>query len=203
MTDQVMMKNAREEMKKLQKKMRQQKDNPKKLMEIQKKMLSYNKDIMMQSFRPLLVTFIPIIIIFGWINMHMVYFPIAEDEVFSVDVEMRDLSDIRVVADNLTILERDNVSGVKEATFAFSGPAGFHDIAFSSAGITETIQVQIGTGEYYSPKNGMRSPFKRATVNLQRLEMLPLGFTNLTGFGTYIIFTIVFSLLLRKLLKVA
>jgi uncharacterized membrane protein (DUF106 family) len=202
MTDQKLMRNARDEMKKLQTKMRSHKDNPKKLLEVQNKMMSYNMDIMKQSFRPLLVTFIPVIIIFGWISAATVYVPIMPDEGFTTTVTVVGDGSVLAMSETLAVLTPTVATSENVAVFGFSGPEGEHTITYEYNGAKVTQEILIGE-RYANPKVSVKAPFKKIEANLEHLNMLNLGFTQFTGFGTYIVFTILFSLLLRKLLNVA
>ncbi len=69
LTNQVLMKSLKEEIKGFQKEMKENKDNPQKVMEIQKQALEKNMKYMMHSFKPTLFTFIPLIIIFTWLRL--------------------------------------------------------------------------------------------------------------------------------------
>jgi uncharacterized membrane protein (DUF106 family) len=202
MTDQKLLKNAREEMKKLQAKMRQHKDNPKKLMEVQQKMMSYNMDILKQSFRPLLVTFIPVIIIFGWITAALVFQPIVADETFTSTVTVIGDGVVTASSETLYIANKSIQTSNGIAVFSFSGLDGDHVITYDYNGVIAEQKVRIGE-TYENPRVAVKKPFKSIEANLAKLELMNLGFWKPTGFGAYIIFTIVFSLLLRKLLNVA
>lgn len=67
-TNQVWVKQTKDEMTALQKQMKEEQNNPKKMMEIQKELMEKNMKFMMHSFKPLIYTFIPILIIFGWLR---------------------------------------------------------------------------------------------------------------------------------------
>lgn len=208
MTDQVVLKNARAEMKKLQQKMRQHKDNPKKMMEVQSKILEHNKSIMGQSFRPMLLTFIPIIIIFGWINIHLVYEPINPGEEFSTMVELKKgtVGDVLVVNTSLELLSNNTatINDARQAFFTFSGDAGLHNITYEHAGVRRMHEVLISDVEYIAPETKVSgdTPFKELKVIMDKQQILNLGPLHLNGFWCYIIFSIVFSLLFRKLMGV-
>ncbi len=64
MTDQTLIKQVKEDVKKYQKEMKEHKGDTAKVMELSKKMNALNMKIMPQQFKPMLITIIPFIIIF-------------------------------------------------------------------------------------------------------------------------------------------
>lgn len=68
LTDQKMIKEHKDHMKKLQEEMKSLKDNPNLMMEKQKEMMQKNLGIMKSSLKPMLFTFIPFLIIFLWLR---------------------------------------------------------------------------------------------------------------------------------------
>jgi len=70
LTDQVLLKELKNQVKKYQKEMRNHKYDAQKLMELQKKAMALNLKYMKHSMKPMLFTFIPIILIFGWLKNH-------------------------------------------------------------------------------------------------------------------------------------
>jgi len=211
MTNQTVVKHSRAEMKKLQKKMKQHKDNPSKMMEIQSKLLGHNKDVMKESFKPMFITFIPVIIIFGWLNLHLLYEPIMAGDDFTVTAEMEKgaLGDVSLFApdfDNTTAL----TSGIseREATFSLraSDVLGEYPLVFTYNGANQTHSVLVTDEQtYLNPvgKSSGESPFKEVRVDLDKKYLIDFSFVHLNGFWSYIILTVIFSLLLRKLFGVA
>ena len=65
LTNQVLMKELRGQMKKMQAKM---KAEPDKAVELQKQAMSINMKLMKESFKPLLITIIPFFAIFAWLK---------------------------------------------------------------------------------------------------------------------------------------
>ncbi len=70
LTDQILLKELKTQVKNHQKEMRNHKNDPQKMMEIQKKAMTLNLKYMKHSMKPMLFTFIPIILIFGWLRNH-------------------------------------------------------------------------------------------------------------------------------------
>ena len=210
MTNQVVVKNSRAEMKKLQKKMKQHKDNPSKMMEIQSKLLGHNKDVMKESFKPMFITFIPVIIIFGWLNLHLLYEPIMSGDDFSVTAEMQKgaLGNVSIIAPDFEVTSPVSQAIVeRETTFQLQAKEhGEYPVIFTYNGVNETVSVLVTDEQTYNtPKSkaSSGSPFKGFEVNLDKLYLIDFAFVHLNGFWSYILLTVIFSLLLRKLLGVA
>lgn len=72
LTDQILLKELKTQVKNHQKEMKNHKDDHQKMMEIQKQAMSLNMKYMKHSMKPMLFTFIPIILIFGWLRNHPV-----------------------------------------------------------------------------------------------------------------------------------
>jgi uncharacterized membrane protein (DUF106 family) len=68
MTDQVLMRELKGQLKIHQKQMRDCRDNPTKMSEISKKSMSVNMKYMSQSMKPMLITLLPFLLIFHWLR---------------------------------------------------------------------------------------------------------------------------------------
>ncbi|MBI4095451.1 MAG: DUF106 domain-containing protein [DPANN group archaeon] len=64
-TDQAMMRQVRDDVKKYQEQIKASKDNPQKALELQNKIMALNSKLLPQSFRPMIITIIPFLIIFN------------------------------------------------------------------------------------------------------------------------------------------
>jgi|TARA_B100001971_G_C18083758_1_gene479726 uncharacterized membrane protein (DUF106 family) len=67
-TDQIRMKELKEEQKKHQANLKEHKGDLEKQKKIQKDMMESSMELMKHAFKPMLITFLPIIIIFWWIR---------------------------------------------------------------------------------------------------------------------------------------
>ena len=85
-TNQVEMKQLKEDLKKHQKEMKDHRDNQKKMLEIQKKAMEKNLKYMQHSFKPMIFTFLPIILLFGWLNANLAYDPLLPGQAFNLTV---------------------------------------------------------------------------------------------------------------------
>ncbi len=211
MTDQELMKTLKEDMKSMQKEMKQLKDNPQKMMEVQKKAMEKNMKYMMHSLKPTLVTFIPLIIIFGWLSTNLAYYPLVAGEQFTVDALFKEGS-----TGNITMMPQDGVQfqnnntqhiindkaawlmkgepGIYTLTFIYDQREFYHDIL---------IVQDKGSWEYKNPEKSVKdSNLKTIKVGNEKVIVLNVFGWKIGWLGTYIIFSIVFSMGLRKLLKI-
>ncbi len=214
-TKQELMKKLKDELKEMQDKMKALKDSPEKMMKVQKKLMSKNMEYMRHSFRATLFTIIPVIIIFGWLNAHLAYNPLLENEPFNVTLEMSELPTsppIAEVPEQITIMEGYPKGAEKKVVYSFSGVAGIYDsppLRFEyNNNICEVPLVIEAEGgkDYVNPKVECKAgQITRAVVSNAPLK--PLGNLSLFGwnpgwFGTYIILSVVFSMVIRKVMKI-
>jgi uncharacterized membrane protein (DUF106 family) len=227
-TDQNLMKQLKDELKELQKELKTLKDHPDKALKVQKQMMETNTKYMMQSLKATLYTFLPIIIIFGWMSAHLAFYPLAPGEGFDVTltfdksasgvVEIITPQQIELVDDaQKEIITRSvtwQLKAEEEGTYVL-------EFMHNNKQYTKKIMVNKGR-EYISPvvmreglldflyaRNGemLRSTDAVTQINVGQRPVKPLESISLFGWhpgwlGTYIILSILFSLILRKALKV-
>lgn len=218
-TDQNLMKQLKEEVKELQKEMKTLKDKPQEMMKIQKKAMETNMRYMMHSLKPTLITFIPIIIIFGWLNAHMAYDPLLENQQFSATlvflpdvegkVEIIPPEDIEVLSEK----EQDILE--HQVKYTMKGKKGEYTLKFK-IGEEEYSKEIIVTDDkkdrFYTPptqyfKEGKLKQILVSNKKVKAFEGIPLleSIPWVGGFGwlgAYILFSLIFSLSLRKFMKV-
>lgn len=212
-TDQDLMKRLKTELKELQKEMKDLKDQPAKAMAVQKRAMETNMKYMMQSFKPTLFTMLPIIIIFGWLNMHMAYYPLMPGQEFTATLTFEDTfsGDVSIEAsDDLTVIG-EIVKEVEESVVVFTmkGPSGEYLLDFVSDGETlldEPKEVIISDErDYAKVEEVYKGDLKK--IELSNEPIKPFGPLSIFGWrpgwlGAYILFSILFSTLLRKIMKV-
>ncbi len=207
-TDQKMMKSAREEVKQLQKDMKQHKNDPKKMMEIQKRMMERNMQLMKHSFRPTFITFLPLIIIFGWLQGHLTYAPLMPGEQFTVQALLQDGQNQVLtlsVPQGMQLLSDANQTPTNAmATWNVKADAGTHTLKVTGGEESFSKDVVITTKQNYLPPS---QPVKGKVLKAINVMQNKLIVMNLFGWklgwlGSYIIFSLIFSMGLRKLLKV-
>lgn len=200
-TDQKMLKELKDEMKRLQEDIKNFKDNPTKVMETQKVLMEKNMKMMMHTLKPTLFTFVPLLIIFGWMTVTFVYEPLAPNVEFPVQLSFKDVAENTVVSltsESLNIEDSNQTIKEGKALWYIQGEEGNHKLIFEYNNKQYSKDIQI------TPK---WEPSKAETIKESDLQKIEVGnrfrpFFGLTWLWTYIISSIVFSLSLRKLLKI-
>ncbi len=213
MTDQNLMKQLKDEMKELQNEMKELRNNPEKMMEVQRRAMQTNSKYMMQSMKSTLITFIPIILIFGWMNANIAYEPLTPNVEFTIDAAFNNAhGEMKLEApEGLKILGNSTQEIMNnKATWILKGDEGDYTINLTANHVKETKNLLITEEQkYYEPLKTFRNSIlklKTLQVNHDPKTVLPMDI-NLLGYrggwlGTYIIISILTSMLLRKLLKV-
>lgn len=224
-TNQKQMKILKDDQKRLQKEMKDAKNNPKKLMDIQKIAMQKNLEYMKHSFKSTIYTIIPIFIIFGWMNSHMAFYGIAPNQPFNTTVSFQQDATGAIelkIPENLT-LESNAVQNVTpQVTWQLKGPAGEYTLEYDYLGESYTKDIIITNDWTYkdpaltksqnflglkSSKQSINKESKIESIKIDLKPVKPFGSLSLLGWhpgwlGTYIISSLIFSMILRKLLKV-
>lgn len=211
-TDQSLMKKLKSEMKSMQKEMKKLKDKPDKAMKYQKKIMQKNMEYMKHSLKPTLYTFIPIIIIFGWLNAHMAYQPIMPNTAFNVTAHFQSGSSGEITLQaipELSILSNPTqlVDG-QTVTWTLEGDSGDYQLLFNYNNREFEKDLIITNGRGYAPPEKPVEESNLKQLVIQNKDVKPLNGVSLFGWkpgwlGTYIIFSLIFSFVLRKLLKIS
>ncbi|MFC1723507.1 EMC3/TMCO1 family protein [Nanoarchaeota archaeon] len=206
-TDQTMMKDIKTRQKELQKKAKEHRKEPKKAMAFQKELMDLNMKYMKQSFKPTLITFLPIIIIFGWLNANLAFEPIMPDQQFTADMIFdNQVGDVKVtVPEGVEVIDgaikkiEDNM-----VQFRFKARAGDYLLIFEHDGASYDKELTITEEQRYAPvtKAFKKQPLKAITLSNDKLIPIPVTENHLGWLGTYIIFSILLSMGLRKGLKI-
>lgn len=211
-TDQKKMKKLKDEMKENQKKIKElSKKEPEKAMKIQQEAMKSNMDYMKSSFKSTLYTILPIIIIFGWLNAHMAYYPIEPGQEFNVTAEFADGHALNVSISSIPDLEVLNnaTQEIKDnkAVWQLKGEVGEYKLIINYNQEEYDNELIISSErEYAEPEQKVtRSKLKKISIGNEKIR--PLGNINLFGWKpnwlwTYIIFSIIISMMLRKVMKV-
>lgn len=215
MTNQEQMKQLKGDIKKYQKEMKEQKSDPSKVMAIQKQAMKVNMKYMSHSMKPTLVSFIPIILIFGWMHAHLAYEPLIPGQEFSVEASFS-----KGVLGNASIKIPEGFSANELSVEIVDGKAVWvvkapelinpdgdnYVLEFEKNGDVVGKEVIITYQQMYKePAKGVKgSSFK--TITTIHNPIKPLGDISLFGWrpgwlGVYIITSIIFSMSIRKILK--
>ncbi|MBD3164896.1 DUF106 domain-containing protein [Candidatus Woesearchaeota archaeon] len=209
-TNQDLMKQLKSEMKEFQKEMKELKDHPEEMMKVQKEAMQTNMKYMMQSFKSTIFTILPIIIIFSWMNANFAYESINPHEQFEVilnfdkgaygDITINPPQGIQVVGDSI----EEVIEG--KAKFALKGEEGRYteenalEFLYSDKKAYKDVIITDGKRYAEKEKSDVTPPLKSIEIDYEKKKILPL--LNWGWLGTYILFSILFSSVLRKLLKV-
>ena len=210
-TNQSLMKDLKEELKSFQKQIKELRSQPEKAMEVQKKMMQTNSKYMMHSFKPMLFTFLPIIIFFGWMSAHLGYYPLLPGEEFSVTMDFNDgvNGEVRLILPDLEVVNGlTQTIQASQAKWVLKGENGEYQLDYNFNDNMYSNVVMSGKDRGYKlpitkiKRDGVKS-ITVSNKKVQPLLGLPIPWINKFGWlGTYILFSIAFSILIRKLLKV-
>ena len=206
-TDQNLMKSLKDEMKELQKEMKELKSSPERAMQVQKKIMQTNGKYMMQSMKSMLYSFIPIILIFGWMNSHLAYDPILPSQEFTTKVTFE-----KNIAGfiEISVPEGLNVNGDakkeitgSEVSWLVSGGRGDYLLEYIIDGKKYNKEVIITENLYKDPIKKVNDGTVKAieTGNKKKILLNLFGW-KVGWLGTYIISAILFSIIIRKVIKV-
>lgn len=211
-TDQDLMKHLKEESRALQKQIRELKDNPERQLEVQKKHMESSMTYMKHSFRPMLFTFLPIILIFGWISAHLAYEPIRPGQEFSVrlDFEKGANGTVTVQVPEGIGLAGNASKEISDGNVIFTFKAereGRYEapgIIFSVDGRSYSKEVWVtNKREYVQPLKRIKDTVVSSIETVHNtVKVINIGTFGLGWIWAYIIFSILFSSVLKKLLKV-
>ena len=209
-TNQQEMKRLKEEQKESQKKMKELRNNPEEMMKVQKEAMKKNLDYMKHSFKAMLTTMLPILLIFGWMNEHLTYQPIFPDETYSITASFKEgaSGQAELIPDAGTTLLSEKKQEVKDsATWNLKSSLGEHFLTVKLGEEEQNKRILISDKqEYETPLSVFpHADITQIKINYQKLT--PLKDLSLFGWkpgwlGIYIILSIVFSMGLRKLMKV-
>ena len=207
-TNQTLMKNLKEEIKNYQKQIKELKNEPSKAMELQKKSMEVNMKYMTHSLKPTLITFIPIILIFGWMSSTFAYESIKPQQEFSVtanfdknaqgNAELAVPDEIDAIGDKIKKIENS------QATWTLKGDEGEHllEIVYGSEKQQHSVLI-VNEYKYSNPIKKTNGSIKSIQTNHKKRVVLPVGYKDWFGWlGTYIIFSLIFTMILRKIMKI-
>lgn len=212
-TNQSLMKDLKAELKEFQKEMKELRDDPKKMMEVQKKAMQTNMKYMGHSMRATLFTFIPIILIFGWMNANVAYEPIYPGQEFTLEATMVEGATGNVsliVPQGIEIIGAANKEIINnQVSWTLVGDEGDYIEGEDALRIDYKDQSEykpliISTKQHYAEpvKNVKKSSIKTIQIGNKEMKLLNIFGWKIGWLGTYIIFSIIFSIVTRKLMKV-
>ncbi|MEM3154678.1 MAG: EMC3/TMCO1 family protein [Candidatus Woesearchaeota archaeon] len=203
-TNQNEMKRLKDELAGYQKKMKELKNEPEKMMAVQKQAMALNMQYMRHSMKSTFITFIPILLIFGWMSANFAYEPLQPNQEFSITAAFQKeiTGNVSIIAPEGLEIIGDTTKQINDgiATFTLKGKEGDYFVTIASNGQEVDKRVLITTGRKYAPvsENYKSDVFKTVTLGNAPLKV----FWKLSWIWVYIILAIVFSTLLRKVMKI-
>ncbi len=208
MTNQDLMKQLKDELKEFQKEMKELKAHPEKMMEVQKKAMQTNMKYMSHSMRSTLVTFVPIILLFGWMNANIAYDPILPGQEFTITAAFaaNTAGTISLDAPEGIFIDGNSTKQIEDGkvVWVLKGDNGEYLLEYAFNNEKHSQEVLITESQAYKPviTKIKESRLKTLEISNRPTKVLDLGFWKVGWLGAYIIFSIIFSMLLRKVLKV-
>lgn len=209
-TNQELMKSLKDKQKDFQKQMKELRSNPEEMMKVQKEAMKINMDYMKQSFKPTLITMLPIILIFGWMAAHLSFEPIYPGEPYSITVDFKEglTGEAELIPEEGTEVLSEATQKINGAlTWNLKSSSGEHYLKVKTGNVEETKKVLITKDLMYEQQFSVfkHSEIDKISINYNKLK--PLGTFKLFGWqpgwlGLYIIFSIVFSMVLRKVMGI-
>lgn len=211
LTNQEEMRRLKEQQKEFQRRMKELRSHPEEMMKVQKEAMKSNMDYMKHSLKATLITMLPIILIFSWMSGHLSFEPVYPEETYSVTAMFAKgvTGDAELVVDDGTELLSEAKQQVSngEVTWRMKSTEGEHTLTVKIGEVEQQKKVLITKELKYKDQFTMfkGSDIEKITINYNKLK--PLGDWSIFGWypgwlAIYFISSIVFSLGMRKLLKV-
>lgn len=210
LTNQENMKQLKDQQKEYQKKMKELRSNPQEMMKVQKEAMKLNMDYMKQSLKPSLFTMLPILIIFSWLSASLAFEPIYPGETYSITANFA-----KGVSGVAKILPSEGTELVSEATqtitdgqvkWNLKSTAGEHLLTIKQGDTEQTKEVLITKDLKTAPQveKYKHSDIEQISIGYNKLKPLPVSiFGWQPGWlAIYIIASVIFSIVIRKLLKI-
>lgn len=207
-TDQALMKKLKDEIKAYQQQIKAERNNPARAMELNKKAMQSNMQYMSHSMKSTLYTFIPIILLFSWMSAHLAFEPIKPDTEFTVSASFDKSTQgkAELNAPNGIILKDDKIKEIDNgiAIWKLQGKAGEYLLEFKFNEEAHNKELVITQENIYAPQNKKikNSQLQQIIINNAQKKLINLFGWKIGWLGTYIIFSLVFSMGLRKVMKV-
>jgi uncharacterized membrane protein (DUF106 family) len=212
-TNQKELKRLREETKTLQTDMKAAQGDMQKMTALNQRLLSNTSEQMKHTFKSYIFTFIPAILILGWLQAHMVYYPILPGESFTTTMIFKEGAALGNVTLNATGLEMISPATQEisnnQVVWKLSGNAGTYALEYTYGKEAYERTVIISKEWKYAneaPNKGITqtSSAAKLTVDLKQIKplIIPIVGWQFNWFWTYFILTMLFTFPIRKVLNV-
>lgn len=223
-TDQNRLKQIKEEMKTIQKRMKDEKD-PQEKMRLQKESMKFVPEQMKITMKSMLYTILPLFVLFPWMSNNLAFEPIYPGEEFTVSVFFENGANGEIeidVPEGITVIgdKTHKINGGEEVNWNLKGDSGEYLLQFITNNSVETKEVLITDEQKYKINKKSKKTFTLfeppepfikddsmikmiKTNHNNRVYLSALKVINWGGWlSTYFIFSILTSILIRKILKV-
>ena len=200
-TDQRKMREMKAELKVLQSKLRSGED----LKQVNKRMWEVNGEYMSESLKPTIFTLVPVLLVFVWLGSFLAYDPILPGQEFTVTA-FTAYNATMTSTPELTVLSTEKHPG--NTTWMVKGAEGKYTVWIEAEGEQKPAEVLITSEQKYAPPViKFKKESKTEKIVISNSKTRPLG-DNFSIFGyypgwilTYVAFSLVFGLSLRKLMN--
>jgi len=213
-TNQSEMKRLKEAQDEFKKKSKDLRDKPEEMLKMQKEMMSKNMEYMKHSFKAMLITMLPVLLIFTWMSGHLSFEPIYPGESYSITAlfEKGTTGNAELVVDQDTTLLSEPNQTITESGLSWrmkSATEGEHYLTIKVGKEEQTAKVLITKELKYAPAATVYQDSAIKQININYNKLRPLGNFTVPLFnwqpgwlGLYIIFSLLFSVSMRKAFKV-
>jgi uncharacterized membrane protein (DUF106 family) len=215
-TDQVKMKQLKEELKGYQDKIRQlaKENKPDKALALQNQAMKSNLEYMKHSFKATLWTMIPVLILFAWMSQSMAYYPIAPGQAFTVtaifaeghapNATLSTIPDLTFISTATQGIAYNANLKKDTALWNLSGGAGEYKLSVNYNNENYDHKILITESKKYDTPELIvqNSKLQKLVVGYKPVYAFTLFGINFTWFWTYLILSIVLSMGIRKVMKV-
>lgn len=203
-TDQTLMRALREEIKKYQKQMKETSDTSQ-MLALQKKAMDANMKYMVNTLKPTLLTMLPLLLVFGWLSAHFAYEPLFPGKEFTIVANTKITgSAVLEVPEGVTVDQPEKSISNGKAEWNAKGKEGDFLFTIKAKDNEYAKDVIISQQQRYAaPEKKINDGvLDSIEVPMKKLVVLNLFGFELGWLGTYITFSLIFSILLRKMLDV-
>ena len=198
------LKKIKEDVKSMQAEAKEHKDDQKKAMEINKQIMQRNMESFKHNIKPMVITFLPIILIFGWLSANLAYEPLGPGEQFEFHANFYDLTGMASLSSESVAVIGESEQEIKDEAISWILEApddpGQYTLDLEYKDVVYTHDILISEEQkYLNPEQKIeKEGLKSVGVSQDKLKLF-FGFGWL---GSYILLSIVFSIALKKILKV-
>lgn len=205
LTDQALMRVLKDDLKKYQQELKLNKDNTDKVLELNKKLMDVNLQYMSHSMKPTIVTMLPVLLIFGWLSAHFAYEPLHPGTEYNLVVYGKDNATGNFALESnpsLVIDQAEKSFADGKAEWKIKGKEGEYLLTVKSDVNSYNKDLIISNTQKYSEseKNVNDGVIDKISVEMKPLIVMNLFGWELGWLGTYIIFSLIFSMGLRKIM---